>query len=237
VLADARFAEDQFCCAGCRTVYHLIHEEGLDRYYDLKQCVIAPPAQLRRETWNWLQPLVDASAKIGGENMRRLSLDIQGVHCAACVWLVEQLFRRHPAGRQIRINPALGTVDLIWEFADGDLVDFFAEVEHFGYRLGPPHKVAERNSRGLMIRMGICIAAAMNAMIFSLSYYLGLAPEDGVVYTLFGRINFLLAGIAVVVGGWPFMRSAWQGLRRRMLHLDVPIALGMILAFAGSTWT
>ena len=66
-----------------------------------------------------------------------------------------------------------------------------------------------------MIRMGICIAAAMNVMIFSLAYYLGLAPEDGVVYELFGKINFLLAGIAVVVGGWPFMRSAVQGLRRR----------------------
>lgn len=237
VRAGSRFADDQFCCAGCRTVYQLIHEQGLDRYYDLKQCVIAPPADLRRDTFNWLAPLIETAPKLGGENMRRISLDVQGVHCAACVWLIEQLFRRHAAGRQIRINPALGTVDVIWEFAEGDLADFFAEVEHFGYRFGPPRKTEEQGSRGLMIRMGICIAAAMNVMIFSLAYYLGLAPDDGVVYELFGKLNFLLAGVAVVVGGWPFMRSAAQGLRRRILHLDFPIALGMVLAFAGSTWT
>ena len=79
--------------------------------------------------------------------MRRLSLDVQGVHCAACVWLLEQLFRRHPAGRQIRINPALGTVDVIWDSPSGDLADFFAEVERFGYRFGPPRKDARRRVR------------------------------------------------------------------------------------------
>ena len=57
-------------------------------------------------------------------------------------------------------------------------VDFLAEVERFGYRFGPSHKIPARGSRGLMIRMGICIAAAMNVMIFSLCFYLGLTPED-----------------------------------------------------------
>jgi len=237
-LGQGHRAEDgPFCCHGCRTVYELIHSEGLDRFYDLKQCAITPPGNLRPETFAWLEPLVNASPALPGSSVRRLQLDIQGVHCAACVWLLEQLFARHGAGRQLRINPALGTVDLAWDTDAGDLRDFLADVERFGYRCGPPRKETPKRSRDLLTRLGICVAAAMNVMIFSLCYYIGMAPEDGAIYELFGQLNIGLATIAVAVGGWPFARGAWHGLRRGVAHLDLPIALGMALSYLGSTYT
>ncbi|MFH1845135.1 MAG: heavy metal translocating P-type ATPase metal-binding domain-containing protein [bacterium] len=226
-----------FCCNGCRTVYGLIHDEGLERFYDLKPGTTAPPADLRSDTFAWLEQLLQTAPALPGSTVRRLSLDVQGVHCAACVWLLEQLFSRHEAGLQLRINPALGTVDLAWDPQRGDLTDYLAEVERFGYRFGPPRKEPPRQSRRLLTRLGICVAVALNVMMFSLCYYLGLAPRDGLVYDLFGRLNLVLASVAICVGGWPFFTAAWHGVRRRVVHLDLPIAIGMLLAFAGSTYT
>ncbi len=234
--AHHREEDGPFCCNGCRAVYELIHEEGLDRYYELKNCRIAPPAELRPNTMTWLDPILEEAMVLPGGSVRRLRLDVQGIHCAACVWLLEQIFRRHRAGKHLRINPALGTVEILWDIAEEDLKDYLREVERFGYRFGPARKETPRRSRDLLIRMGISISLALNVMMYSLSYYFGLAPRDGSLYRLFGNISFALATIALVVGGWPFMRGAWQGLRRRVAHLDLPIALGMVLAWAGSTY-
>ncbi len=225
-----------FCCRGCRGVHAMIHEARLERFYDLKPASTAPAASLRPESFAWLDRLLAQREAAPVPGPLRLDLDIQGVHCAACVWLIEELFKRRPAGVQLRINPALGTVELAWDTARGDLRAFLAEVEKFGYRLGPARKGPRRQSRALLMRMAISIAMALNVMMFSLSYYFGLAPQDGNLYGLFGWLSLGLATISLIAGGGVFLRGALAGLRRRVLHLDVPIALGMCLAWAGSVW-
>jgi len=234
-LGDAWREEDgPFCCRGCRSVYFLIRQSGLDRYYDLGRGQLAPPAQLRPDSFAWLDRMLDIQATDSGPVLH-LSLDIQGVHCAACVWLLEELFRREAGGLELRINPSLGKVDLVWNTDRGELKDYLAGVEKFGYRLGPSRKGTVRHSRALLVRMAICIAVAMNVMMFSLSYYFGLAPGE-TLYVFFGRLSLGLATVSVIVGGQVFFRAAWAGLRRRMVHLDLPISLGMGLAYLGSVY-
>ena len=85
-----------------------------------------------------------------------------------------------------------------------------------------------------MMRMGAAIALAMNVMIFSFCFYFGLGPEDGVVFTFIGGLSFALTAAAVLVSGSVFIPSAVRALRRGIVHLDLPIALGLVLAFSGS---
>lgn len=232
----ARAEDGPFCCRGCRTVFDLLHARGLDSFYDLRRGPGAPVPTLRPDSFAWLDQIVagpDGSARPGPW---RLSLDIQGVHCAACVWLLEKLFADAPAGIDLRINPALGQVDLVWDPERGDLKQYLAEVERFGYRLGPRTKTVARRSRALLVRMAVCVAIALNVMMFSLSFYFGLAPVDGPVFTLFGWLSLGLATVAVATGGPVFFRAAVAGLRRGLAHLDLPISLGMILAYAGSVY-
>ena len=231
-----RVEDGPFCCHGCRAVYGLIHDEGLERYYDLRRGETAPPADLRTNTFGWLDDLLDAAPALGESTVRRVQLDIQGIHCAACVWLLEKLFQRHEGAVELRINPAIGSVDILWDCARGELVEFLREVENFGYRFGPARKESPRASRSLLVRIGICAAVAANVMMFSITYYLGLAPDEPVIFNLLGNLNLVLATVALVVGGQPFIGAAWRGLRRRLIHLDLPIALGIILAYAGSVW-
>jgi P-type Cu2+ transporter len=231
-------AEDgPFCCRGCTNVYQMIHQADLGRFYDLQAGAQAPAANLTPSSHDWLDRMLAESAvdsETGG--VVHLDLDIQGVHCAACVWLVEELFRRQAAGLQLRINPTLGKVELSWDTARGDLKDFLVETEKFGYRLGPPAKGERTQTRGLLMRMAVSIAMAMNVMMFSLSYYFGLAPTDGPLYVFLGWMSLALATVSMIAGGGVFFKGAVQGLRHRIAHLDVPISLGMILAYSGSVY-
>ncbi len=226
---------DPFCCRGCRAVHQLIHGSGLTRYYDLRRGRQSPAADLRPASLVWLERLLEENDETG-EGPFRLSLDIQGVHCAACIWLLEELFRRQPGGLDLTINPTLGKVDLAWDPRASDLRHYLEEIEKFGYRLGPARDDARRQPSSLIPRMGLCIAMALNVMMFTFSYYFGLAPEDGALYQFFGALSFGLATVAVAAGGPVFFRGAVAALRRRMAHLDLPISAGILLAYAGSVY-
>jgi len=221
---------DAYCCSGCETVHTLIRDGGLDAFYAIRRGAGVPPAVTGEASMVWLDPLLDAA----GGGVLRLALDVQGVHCAACVWLLQSLFRRYPAGRSITVNPATGKIDLVWDAGAGDLRDWIKEAGAFGYRVGPSLKPGHDASRGLLVRLGVSAAAAMNVMILSLCYYLGLRPADGFLYPLFGWLSLALATVAVAVGGSLFVERALRGLRRGLIHLDLPIAAGILLAYWGS---
>lgn len=227
-------ASGDFCCRGCETVYSLLHEEGLSRYYDLSGDKRAPIAEVQHErSFSWLEPLIEKSEAQGGE-LCSLELDVQGVHCAACVWLMNELFRREEGGAAFTVNPGLGKVRLVWRRGGFGVAAFLSRIERFGYLFGPSRKEADPQSRSLLLRIGVTAAIAGNVMLFYLAFYVGLAPEDGAIFRLFTRLTVLLSSGAVLIGGWPFFRTAWQGLRRGLLHLDLPIAVGILLAFGTS---
>lgn len=222
-----------FCCSGCEAVHGLLVEQGLTRYYALANGQTAPAAEPRQERgYAWLEPLVARAEEAGP--LCSMELDVQGIHCAACVWLMNELFRRQEGGAGLTVNPALGKVRLQWKRGAFDVVGFLRRVEGFGYLFGPSRKRPEAASLDLPIRLGICAAITMNVMLFSISFYLGLTPEDGDVFALFTRLSLWLSSALVLVGGWPFFRSAWKGLRSGVLHLDLPIALGILLVYGTS---
>ena len=99
-----------YCCRGCHAVHAILTKAGLTRYYELRRGPGLPPADLesRRIDHKWLELVEAERARESG--VSRVELDIQGIHCAACVWLIEELFRRHGGARSglMSINPALG---------------------------------------------------------------------------------------------------------------------------------
>jgi Cu2+-exporting ATPase len=221
-----------FCCRGCEGAFEFLRAARLDGYYALRQGPGRPVATTAGPDHKWLEPLV--AAVRAAAPVARVDLDVQGVHCSACVWLIARLFDRQPGHGSVIVNPAIGRVQLVVGPLF-DLAGFVSEVERFGYQLGPARKSEHRASSDLVWRMGVCIAVAMNSMIFAIAMYAGL--DDGPLFVLFQRLNIALSLVSVAVGGTVFFRAAWQGLRRGILHLDVPIALGIALAFAGSVYS
>ncbi len=226
---------DRFCCNGCRQAYALLSEAGLGRYYDLLSGV-STPGETTPGNFQWLEPLL-ASARELAPNPRRISLtlDAQGLHCAGCVWLLQALFRRREGGFHLDVNPGLGRLTLTFDPDRFDLTSYLNDLAQVGYRTGPPVRDGRSTSDGLGLRLGITFAIAMNAMALSAAHYFGLeAHDEANLFVLFGWVNLALSTAAFLIGAPVFIKGAYEALKRRAFHLDLPIALGLVLAFGGS---
>ena len=214
---------------------------GLERFYDLRDPVTAPIGDAgveRQHSFAWLAPLKAAAQQRSCDDTVRLTIDVQGIQCAACVWLLEKVFRRHPGALRIEVNPGVGRLDLTFDPSRLDIEAYLAEIGGLGYRTGPPLKGSDQAIDGLLVRLGLCAAIAMNSMIFSLSFYFGMTEaKDGDLASIFAWLNLALATAAVAIGGSVFIKGAFAAARQRLLHLDVPIAVGIVLGYAGSVWS
>ena len=177
-----------FCCAGCAYIFRLVSGAGFDRYYRLKDKVIAPAgsALFQPRDYGWLEALQrEAEMAVGppGATMtprrRRppeMVLDLQGISCVGCVWLIEKLFEREPGALRIEINAQLGRIRLKWQSSQFDAARFARTLQSFNYFVGPPgaESTAPPESRDLAKRIGLCTAFAMNILLFTLPAYFGM---------------------------------------------------------------
>lgn len=231
---------EKFCCKGCEFVFELIHSEGLDRFYELRDKSAGQPVldrPFQKNELGWLEAEQERAEEAAARESRapRLSLHVRGISCVGCVWLIERLFRRIPGGEQADVFPGDGRLDLSWERGACDLPAFAAELQRFGYTVEPfqSSKTGRSELRSLATRLGLCGAFALNAMVFTLPRYLGM-EDDFFLAGIFELITLLSATLAFLVGGTFFLVRAWASLRQRVLHIDLPIALGIVTAFAGS---
>ncbi|MBX3406192.1 MAG: cadmium-translocating P-type ATPase [Phycisphaeraceae bacterium] len=244
-------ASEQFCCAGCRTAYAVIHSCGLDRYYALREKLEdredRAPAQSTRARYAefddpafaelYCRPAEPGAAP--GHGLWSCELFLQCVHCAACVWLVERLPRVCDGVVESRLDLRRGMVRVVWDAERVNLSRIARALDSLGY---PPHPARDANDRDLrrredrrqLVRVGVAGACAGNVMLLGLALYAGLFDVMEPAYAALFR--WASMGISVVSLAWPgsvFFRSAWAALRTRTMHLDVPIALAL---GAGGVW-
>lgn len=231
--------DERFCCKGCECVHDLIHSSGHDRFYELRRDAVLAPVKGRpfeEPELDWLDRATTRAEEEARELGRPARLDcrVEGLSCVACVWLVERLFERQPGAIRAVSNPARGSLRLEWRPGEARLPEFARELISFGYTPVPAGSGAgHREDAGLAARTGLCFAFALNAMGFSLPVYLGM-PDDFEFAGLFRLIAFISATLSMLVGGAWFITRAWRALRARSIHIDLPIALGLIAAYLGS---
>ena len=256
-LIDARMVDAGFCCAGCSYVFRLVHEHGLEGYYRIKDEVTAPAdaAVFQPRDYAWLEDAQREAEGGAGSHVRQaqcpepvegesrphlpipeLTLDVQGISCAGCVWLIERVFLQEPGARDIVVNAQYGTMRLRWLRGEFSAVSFARRLQALGYLAGPAgaHE-AEPESRGLVKRLGLCAAFAMNVMLFAFPTYFGMEPSFEYA-RLFGLLALAFGTLSVLVGGGYFVGRAVQAAREGVLHIDQPIAIGIVGAYAGSLY-
>ncbi|PTY07323.1 ATPase P [Opitutaceae bacterium EW11] len=230
--------EQEFCCAGCAYVYRLIQEEGLGAYYQIKDKVTSPAdsALLPPREYRWLaEAQVKAETEAAGHTPE-LRLDVQGLSCAGCVWLIERLFNKQSGAGRIDINAQTGQMRLSWQ-KGFDAAAFGQTLQQFNYFVSPASaaRSAPPESRGLVKRIGLCAAFAMNVMLFTLPTYFGM--DASFEYArLFGTISMGFATLSLLAGGGFFIGKAFRALREGAINIDLPIALGILGAYLGSAY-
>ena len=217
-----------FCCAGCEQVHALILSCGLERYYELRSESIAPVNEtiLGSHDFGWLREAQTVGDRSGRRSLR---VALRGLSCVGCVWLIEKLLTETPGVLAGRVNAHRGTVRLEWQ-AGADLTTAATKLAGFGYLIVPNDGEDHREDDGLTTRLGLCAAFAMNAMLNSVPAYLGM-KQDEQFAELFRLLAAFFATLSMLVGGSYFAARAWASLRRGKLHMDLPIALGLISAY------
>lgn len=226
----------QFCCSGCQFVHDLITKNGLGQFYELQEGGVQPVKSLvfQKRDYTWLEEAA-RSAEAAGQPTASLQLDLQGVSCIGCAWLIEKVFAHRPGALALHVDPVMGTIDLRWTRGVFDVVAFARLLQSFGYLLGPRAAGERPASRALVVRLGLCSALAMNTMLFTLPSYLGM--ETGAQFAgLFARITLILGTLSMLIGGSYFFIRSWRSLRQGVLHIDLPISLGLIAAYGGSVY-
>ncbi len=225
-----------FCCAGCQFVHDLIAKNGLGQFYDLQEGGVQPVKSFvfQKRDYAWLEELVHA-AEAADRPSAALPLDLQGVSCIGCVWLIEKVFAQLPGALALHIDSSRGTLDLRWRPGAFDVVAFARQLQSFGYLVGPRVAGERPASRALLVRLGLCAALAMNTMLFTLPGYLGM--EAGAQFAgLFARLTLILGTLSLLIGGSYFFTRSWRSLQQGVLHIDLPISLGLIAAYSGSVY-
>lgn len=241
VPADSPGGAD-FCCRGCKAAFELVQGLGLNSYYQ-RRCLDPDVKPLRPEDD---EGSADLSAHVvtDGQGERTLHLMVEGVHCAACVWLIETILARQPGVRQARMNMTTRRLVLRWgPDASGTVAEVNRLVEPItliGYRLVPydPSALGEatkRHERELLRGMAVAGFAAGNIMLLSVSIWAGVDMGER-TRELFHWLSALIAFPTIAYTIRPFARSAFAALRHGRTNMDVPITIGVLLAALMSLW-
>jgi len=234
-------AERQFCCAGCHTAFDILHEHGLDRYYELSERRDRPVRSSGRSyeefdhptfTELYVRPLTGGLAEV--------ELYLEGVHCGSCVWLVERVPLVLPGVARCELEVRRSLARVAWDPAAVPLSRLARMLDSLGY---PPHpfrgvereRVRRREDRAMLGRIGVAGAIAINVMLAALALYSGVLDAGGMEAQherFFRWVSFLLVTPAIFWPGRVFFSGAWSALRTKTLHMDVPIAIGLAAGYA-----
>ncbi|MCC7166165.1 MAG: cadmium-translocating P-type ATPase [Rhodospirillales bacterium] len=225
---------EEFCCAGCRAAHALVKGLGLDDYY--RRRALDPHQPLLKP--NTGAPAIhdfSAYALTEADGSQTLHLMVEGLHCAACVWLIESVLARQKGVVRARLNMTTRRLVLTWRPGEARPEALVGAVQALGYRLAPydPAKLAGAQSaeeRALLKAMAVAGFAAGNIMLLSVSVWAG--HDQGMGEATRGLMHWLSALIAlpaIAYAGRPFFRSAFLALRAGRTNMDVPISIGVTL--------
>jgi len=233
------------CCAGCAAVADAIMAAGLGDYYRLR----SEPAGSARErvpealaaTRIYDDPqLAPRFGKTLAEGLRESELMLEGINCAACVWLSERRLSQLPGVLRADINYSTRRARVVWDPKRVELSAILDTLAAIGYRARPYEpdrhlRQLEAERRAYLMRLGVSAALGMQVMILAVALYFGAAGGMEPAYRrFFSWASLLLVTPIYGWGAWPFLQAAWRGLRARMPGMDLPVAVGLTLAFGAS---
>ncbi len=237
-----RAADAQYCCQGCRTVASILAGCGLEQYYHVRDAIgdDEPPAPPSGRDYAEMDEPEFAGAFVASaeDGVCATTLVLTGVHCGACVWLIERLRRILPGVIEARVDLRRARVRVVWDSRTVRLSRIAQTLDRLGYAPLPLTDAADetarrREDRAHLVRMGIAGAIAGNVMLLALAMYGGVF--DGISAQHLALFRWVSAGLGVLALLWPgrvFFQGAWAAVRTRSPHLDLPIALALAVGGA-----
>ncbi|MCS6934906.1 MAG: heavy metal translocating P-type ATPase metal-binding domain-containing protein [Chitinophagales bacterium] len=241
-----RAHDHNFCCEGCKTVYEILNENGLCSYYNYNE---APgtsrkdhTAQSHRYAYLDDESVLQKLIHFTNSEISIVTLYLPQIHCSSCIYLLENLYRLLPGVIRSVVHFGRREVTITFQHNKVTLRQIVEMLSRVGYEpviqlsdLG--EKVQSNLLRSYLLKIGVAFFAFGNIMLLSFPEYLGIdVLADSPMRKFFGYLNFTLSLPVLFYSSSEFFISAWGGLRQRILNMDFPIVLGIIVMFLRSTY-
>ncbi len=237
----------EMCCQGCRAVAQAIVDGGLEDYYRFRTESPRNPAEvvpdILKELDLYDKPELQRSfVRTEAGNLREASLILEGIVCAACVWLNERHIGSLPGVQEFRINYTTHRAHLIWDDSQIHLSDILKAITAIGYIAHPfdpgrQEEVFKQERKLALRRIAVAGLGAMQVMMLAVAMYAGdYLGMEADIHTFMRWVSLVIAGPVLLYSGQTFFTAAWRDLRRRQLGMDVPVALAMGGGFLASVW-
>lgn len=225
----------EFCCSGCEGAYAFIQNSGLGQYYTHQQFSENARSLVPEDAPDikWFDAFVEQDEE---HKLYTIHLMLEGIHCAACVWLIEQTLRRLNGVENVRLNMGTRRLTLSWSGEKSALDTYIKSMYMLGYKATPFDPLLLRSKqrkeeKQLLINMAVSGFAAGNLMAYSVSLWSG-GDMSSATQALFTWIVALISLPTIFYAGRPFFSSALQALKHKRMNMDVPIALAISTATA-----
>ena len=256
IPSDADYSVDidgqrrEMCCAGCQAVAHAIVDNGLADYYRHRDAMPESPRealpQVLAEFGLFDHPdvqknFVRRAEGAAGEHEQEAALILEGITCAACVWLNEAHVRRQPGVTAIDINYTTRRARVRWDERVTKLSAILEAVAAIGYRahpydIGRAEELAQKERKAALWRLFVAGFGMMQVMMYAVPVYLADGDMTPDIEQLMRWASLILTLPVILYSAAPFFVSAWRDLKLRRVGMDVPVALGVGAAFAASVW-
>ncbi len=239
--------ERAMCCQGCAAVAHAIVEAGLESYYKHRTEKPQPgelliPEQLRQlELYD--HPDVQKSfVRRTDAHIQEAALILEGINCAACVWLNQQHLGKLNGVVNVEINYTNLKANVQWDERVISLSEILKAIQLIGYTAHPydpnqRHFILEKERKDILKRLGVAGIFGMQVMGLAISLYMDDGTMDTFIKLLIQRASLILTLPVIFYAAKPFFNGALKDLRNRRFGMDTPVALGMGLAFLASVYS
>jgi len=246
--------EHSTCCPGCQAVARTIIENGLGSYYhhrtqpagapgepvipdELRSLALFDEPQLQR------QFVSESTDTASGKSVREASLILEGITCAACVWLNERHVQALPGVVEFRVNYSTHRAQVRWDPDRLSLSDILHAIRDIGYHAHPfdpgtRDEAFERERRVALRRLAVAGMGMMQIMMLAVALWLGAddTEHSGILQFIRWTAAFMTTPV-VLYSALPFFRSAWRDLRHHQLGMDVPVSLAIISTYLASLYS
>ncbi len=236
------FEDKSFCCHGCKTVYEIFSTNDLTCYYDLQEAPGATPKDIEGK-YNVLEndKIVEQLLEFNDGNTQIITLYIPHIHCSSCIWILENLNKLNPSIHSSIVNFGKKDVRITYAseaYALKDLVVLLSSIGYEPFISLEDYSVGKKHiDRSLIYKLGVAGFAFGNVMFLSFPEYFQVDGFWIEKYKhLFRWLMFSFSLPVVFYSAQDYFVSAFKGLRSKILNIDVPIALGVLVLFLRSSY-
>jgi P-type Cu+ transporter len=235
-----------FCCNGCLTVYDLLHESHLYTYYKLEETPgIRLDANEADTRYDFLDKDEIAWKLILFEegNIIKVRFYIPVIHCASCIWLLENLRKLHTGIKYSSVNFVRKEVDITFDRTEislrqvVELLDSIHYIPDLSQSQSQGRQQAENHPyKSLLYKIGVAGFVFINVMTYSLPAYFNGKPVEGKLGAILGILSYILTIPVVFYSSSDYHISAFKNLRKKSISIDLPIAIGILVLFLETSY-